>query len=97
VRIFFDPVRIFFGNAGPSLISGFHIIGCIFDKGDLISPPANGIQTLVPGDFTLLDHSLFRLEKGAVGFIHVKGESCPKIYSSGPAIGKKCPNCGIHP
>ncbi len=27
-----DRVRIYFGNAGPNLISSFHIIGCIFDK-----------------------------------------------------------------
>ncbi len=27
-----DTVRIFFGNAGPNLVSSFHIIGEIFDK-----------------------------------------------------------------
>lgn len=29
-----DPcrVRLFVGNAGPNLVSSFHIIGCIFDK-----------------------------------------------------------------
>lgn len=27
-----DRVRIYFVNAGPNLISSFHIIGCIFDK-----------------------------------------------------------------
>jgi FtsP/CotA-like multicopper oxidase with cupredoxin domain len=40
-----DNVRIFFGNAGPNLLSSFHIIGGIFDKvyreGDLVSPPAS--------------------------------------------------------
>jgi hypothetical protein len=43
-----EKLRIFFGNGGPNLISSFHIIGAIFDKvyreGDLISPPARGIQ-----------------------------------------------------
>jgi hypothetical protein len=48
-----DRVRIYFGNAGPNLISSFHIIGAIFDKvyreGSLEDPPAHGVQTtLVP-------------------------------------------------
>ena len=48
-----ERVRIFFGNAGPNLISSFHVIGAIFDKvyreGDVISPPARGIAvTAVP-------------------------------------------------
>lgn len=65
-------------------------IGQIFDKvyreGDLISPPARGIQTTlvpaggsavvemdttVPGSYTLVDHSIFRIDKGAVGFLKV--------------------------
>jgi nitrite reductase (NO-forming) len=46
-------VRIFMGNAGPNLISSFHVIGQIFDnvyrEGDLISSPAHNVQTtLVP-------------------------------------------------
>lgn len=48
-----DTVRIWYGNAGPQLISSFHVIGEIFDRvyreGDLISPPALSVQTtLVP-------------------------------------------------
>lgn len=48
-----DRVRIWYGNAGPQLISSFHVIGEIFDRvyreGDLISAPARGVQTtLVP-------------------------------------------------
>jgi nitrite reductase (NO-forming) len=40
-------------NAGPNLISSFHVIGQIFDKvyreGDLLSPPARSLQTtLIP-------------------------------------------------
>jgi hypothetical protein len=64
----------------------------IFDKcfreGDLISPPARGIQTtlvpaggatvvefdaVVPGNYTLVDHSIFRIDKGAIGFLKVDG------------------------
>ena len=70
------------GNAGPNLISSFHVIGMIFDKtyreGDLYSAPARGLQTtlipaggasvvefdaIVPGNYTLVDHSIFRIEK----------------------------------
>lgn len=48
-----ERVRIFFGNAGPNLISSFHTIGEIFDRvyreGDLLSKPGRSIQTtLVP-------------------------------------------------
>jgi copper-containing nitrite reductase len=48
-----QTVRIYVGNAGPNLISSFHVIGQIFDKvyreGDLLSPPARSLQTtLIP-------------------------------------------------
>ena len=48
-----ESVRIYVGNAGPNLISSFHLIGQIFDKvyreGDLLSPPARSLQTtLIP-------------------------------------------------
>jgi copper-containing nitrite reductase len=48
-----ESVRIYVGNAGPNLISSFHVIGQIFDKvyreGDLLSAPARSLQTtLIP-------------------------------------------------
>src|SRR5215469_8453441 len=48
-----ESVRMYVGNAGPNLISSFHVIGQIFDKvyreGDLLSPPARSLQTtLIP-------------------------------------------------
>jgi len=48
-----ERVRVFFGNAGPNLISSFHIIGTVFDKvyreGDVVSHPAKYVQTtMVP-------------------------------------------------
>jgi nitrite reductase (NO-forming) len=48
-----ETVRIYVGNAGPNLISSFHVIGQIFDRvyreGDLLSPPARSLQTtLIP-------------------------------------------------
>ncbi len=110
-----DRIRIYFGNAGPNLISSFHVIGAILDKvyreGDLISPPASSIQTTlvpaggstvveietpVPGNYAFVDHSIFRLDKGAVGFINVTGDKRPDIYFSEekPSL---CEECKVHP
>jgi len=112
-----ERVRVFFGNAGPNLVSSFHIIGAIFDKvyrdADLISPPARGIQTtlvpaggatvvefdaIVPGNYTLVDHSIFRLEKGCVGFLKVaaqKGDPRKDVYAPG-SMPVPCPGCKLH-
>jgi nitrite reductase (NO-forming) len=99
-----DKVRIFFGNAGPSKTSSFHVIGTTFDEaypnGSLGSAPERGVQTVgvppgdtavvefqlkVPGNYTLVDHAIFRLEKGAVGILHAEGPEAPEIYSALPA------------
>jgi len=56
-----ETIRIFFGNAGPNLISSFHVIGGIFDRvyseGSIVSPPLENIQTtLVPaGGSTMVE------------------------------------------
>jgi len=94
-----DRVRIYFGNAGPNLVSSFHVIGTIFDKvyreSDLISLPARGVQStlvpsggsvvveldvMVPGNYTLVDHSIFRTEKGAIGILRVTGKDRPDMF-----------------
>ncbi|MDQ5857598.1 MAG: copper-containing nitrite reductase [Acidobacteriota bacterium] len=94
-----ETVRIFLGNAGPNLISSFHVIGEIFERvfreGDLVSPPARFVQstlvpaggstvvefqTLVPGRYILVDHAIFRTEKGAAGHLNVIGKPRPDIY-----------------
>ncbi|MCI0745972.1 MAG: copper-containing nitrite reductase [Verrucomicrobia subdivision 3 bacterium] len=94
-----EKVRIFFGNAGPNLVSSFHVIGEIFDK---VHPegatetlsnvqstlvPAGGatmveFKTEVPGTYILVDHSLGRLQKGAVGFLDVEGAPNPQVFQS---------------
>jgi len=48
-----ETVRLFVGNAGPNLVSSFHVIGEIFDRvyleGGLGNPPLRNIQTtLIP-------------------------------------------------
>ena len=110
-----ERVRVFFGNAGPNLISSFHVIGEIFDnvyrEGDLVSPPAHSVQTTlvpaggatvvefgveVPGDYTLVDHAIFRIEKGAVGFLKVDGPPRHDIFVSQDDAAT-CPGCLVHP
>jgi nitrite reductase (NO-forming) len=94
-----ETVRIYVGNAGPNLVSSFHVIGEIFDRvydqAALESSPLEGVQTTlvpaggaaivefeldVPGDYKLVDHSLGRLLKGAVGTLHVEGRDNPDVF-----------------
>jgi nitrite reductase (NO-forming) len=96
-----ESVRLYFGVGGPNYTSSFHVIGEIFDRvyawGDLITPPAEGVQTVlvppggavvadftldVPGRFLLVDHALSRLERGLVGFLVAEGEENPDIYKA---------------
>lgn len=35
----------------------------------------------VPGNYTLVDHAIFRLEKGAVGVLSVEGPAAPAVYA----------------
>ena len=110
-----ERIRIYFGNAGPNLISSFHVIGEIFDnvyrEADLVSPPAHSIQTTlvpaggatvvefdleVPGNYTLVDHAIFRVEKGAVGYLQVEGKPRNDIYVS-KDDPDPCEGCLVHP
>ena len=94
-----DTVRLYIGNGGVNLISSFHVIGEIFDRvyreGDLITPPAQSVQTTLipaggatmaefkvdyPGNYVLVDHALSRLDRGAWGVLHVEGEADPIIF-----------------
>lgn len=94
-----DTVRMYVGNGGVNLISSFHVIGEIFDRvyreGDLVSPPAQSVQTTLvpaggaavveftvdyPGKYILVDHALSRLDRGAWGVLHVSGEADPTIF-----------------
>lgn len=78
---------------------------------DVLSPPAQYVQTqsvppggstivdmemLVPGTYTLVDHAIFRLEKGAVGYLNVSGDPQPDIYQSSEPPAP-CVGCKLHP
>ena len=94
-----ETVRLWVGNAGPNFISSFHVIGQIFNKvyreGDLLSPPARGIQTTlvpaggssvvefrsdVPGTYLMVDHAIFRLHHGAAGSVTFTGAKNQEVY-----------------
>jgi len=83
----------------------------VYREGDLVSPPARSIQTTlvpvggstvvefgveVPGDYTLVDHAIFRVEKGNVGYLKVEGEPRYDIYVS-DQDPVRCPGCLVHP
>jgi nitrite reductase (NO-forming) len=95
-----ETVRMYVGNGGVNLVSSFHVIGEIFDRvyreGDLVTPPAEGLQTTIvpaggaavvefqldyPGNFVLVDHALARVDRGAWGVLQVEGEPDPSIYN----------------
>ena len=97
-----ETVRIYFGVGGPNLVSSFHVIGEIFDRvydqGDLVGAPGEGLQTTlvpaggaavvdfkveVPGDYILVDHSINRVLKGTAGILHVAGEPDPEVFDDG--------------
>ena len=99
-----DPVRIFYGNGGPNLVSSFHVIGEIFDRvypeAAVGSAPMTNVQTThisaggasivelrlnAPGTYLLVDHSIFRIDKGAVGMLEAAGPAAPEIFQQ---IGK---------
>jgi nitrite reductase (NO-forming) len=68
----------------------------VYTLGGTITPPLQGIQTVsvpagggavitefkldVPGNYTLVDHALARMERGLVGVLHVEGQANPDIY-----------------
>lgn len=83
----------------------------VYRDGGMSDPPEHGIQTTlvpcggavaveinlpVPGTFTLVDHAIFRLEKGAFGFLQVTGKTRDDIYYADPDA-KPCAGCKIHP
>jgi nitrite reductase (NO-forming) len=69
----------------------------VFAEGSLTSPPETNVQTThvsaggatmvelttkVPGTYSIVDHSLGRMEKGAAGQIVVDGPANPEIFQS---------------
>ena len=68
----------------------------VYMLGGVESPPLEGIQTVsvapggavitefktkVPGNYTIVDHALARMERGLVGILSVEGPPNPEIYN----------------
>ena len=83
----------------------------VYREGDLVSQPARSIQTTlvpaggasvvefgveVPGTYTLVDHAIFRVEQGAVGYLQVEGEPRHDLYRSKDDAAS-CQGCLVHP
>jgi nitrite reductase (NO-forming) len=68
----------------------------VYREGSLANPendvqttliPAGGAAILdfklqVPGDYVLVDHSIFRTDRGAVGILSVNGDPAPSVFNS---------------
>ncbi len=67
----------------------------VYSEGSLTTPPSENVQTTlvpaagssmvefkveVPGTYISVDHSIFRIAKGAVGLLKVEGPENPEIY-----------------
>ncbi|UNI21230.1 hypothetical protein JDV02_007239 [Purpureocillium takamizusanense] len=107
VRIFFGNAG---PNLTSSLhVIGSHFRR-VYRDGDVLSPPGRFVGTVgvppggativdlkavVPGTYTLVDHAIFRIDKGAVGFLNVAGEARPDVYGSSEPPAP-CVGCKLH-
>jgi nitrite reductase (NO-forming) len=94
VRIFFLNAG---PNLDSSLHIIGGMLDRVYEEGSLLSPPLLDVQTTlvpaggsvmveftaeVPGRLTIVDHSLFRIHFGALGYINVVGPANPAFFSS---------------
>ena len=108
VRIFFGNIG---PNLISSFHVIGEIFDNVYREADLVSKPAHSIQTTlvpaggatvvefgveVPGTYTLVDHAIFRVEKGAVGYLQVEGAPRHDIYLSKDEAAP-CEGCMVHP
>jgi copper-containing nitrite reductase len=108
VRIFFGNAGPNLTSSFHVIGSNFEKV---YRDGDVVGPPEQFVQTvsvppggstivdmkmLVPGTYTLVDHAIFRLEKGAVGYLNVAGEPRDDIYF-GKEPPAPCAGCKLHP
>lgn len=69
----------------------------VYLEGSIVSDPIRNVQTTlvpaggsamvefkaeVPGNWILVDHSLFRIHRGAIGVVEVEGAGNPSLFSS---------------
>jgi nitrite reductase (NO-forming) len=94
VRIFFLNAG---PNLDSSLHIIGGMLDAVYIEGSILSPPLLNVQTTlvpaggsvmveftaeVPSRLTIVDHSLFRIHHGAIGYINVTGTPNPALFSS---------------
>jgi hypothetical protein len=82
------------------------VLDKVYREGDLVSPPEKDVQTTdvppggaavveftprVSGTYTLVDHAIFRIAKGALGLLQIEGGSEPGVYT-GTSSGSEAPH-----
>ena len=97
-------VRMYVMNAGPSIWTGFHVIGTVFDKTDVEGVVGHDSQTinLAPsqggyveftldqeGSYPFLTHAFGDMVKGAIGVLSTT--NAPKAAESGRSTGGAAP------
>lgn len=79
--------------------------GCVVDDPSrsvsTVSVPPGGstivdLKASVPGTYALVDHAIFRMDKGAVGYLNVSGKNNQEIYQSHEPASP-CVGCKLHP
>ncbi|KAF9891335.1 hypothetical protein FE257_004190 [Aspergillus nanangensis] len=108
VRIFFGNAGPNLTSSFHVIGSNFHRL---YRDGDVTSPPGQFVSTtpvppggatiadmkmVVPGTYTLVDHAIFRIEKGAIGYLNVSGPERPDFYGSDEPPNP-CVGCKLHP
>lgn len=82
----------------------------VWRDGSIVDPPSHNISTLsvppggaaivdmymhVPGEYTLVDHAIFRTDKGAIGLLNVSGDANHDVYTSDQPQ-YRCSGCKTH-
>lgn len=108
VRVYFGNVGPNLASAFHVIGSNFRNV---YRDGDVVSPPGHFIQTVsvppgaativdmkmvVPGTYAFVDHAIFRLDKGAVGYLNVSGKPRSDLYQSAESPAP-CVGCKLHP
>ncbi|EAQ83591.1 hypothetical protein CHGG_09995 [Chaetomium globosum CBS 148.51] len=107
VRVFFGNAGPNLTSSFHVIGSNFH---SVYRDGDVLSPPGRFVSTVtvppggatvvdmkmvVPGTYTLVDHAIFRLDKGAVGFLNVSGKPREDVFGSSQPPAP-CVGCKLH-
>lgn len=107
VRVFFGNAGPNLTSSFHVIGSNFY---SVYRDGDVVSPPGRFVSTVtvppggatvvdmkmvVPGTYTLVDHAIFRLDKGAVGFLNVSGKPREDVYGSSQPPAP-CVGCKLH-